>query len=154
MPNNLSFTMAKISKDDDLSTGLNNLKKHIFNELMDLVGRVFIIVGFSEDVKIGNRGFLPEEKEKGLVLVFNRGMNFKWHDWGIEAKLAFGSTPQECLVPIEHIIGIYSPEAGTQFLSLPAESTQQSEERKEGKEGKTQDKVEGSKVVKVDFGKK
>ncbi|GBE03066.1 hypothetical protein BMS3Bbin06_01634 [bacterium BMS3Bbin06] len=142
--------MAKISKDNDLTTGLNNLKKHIFNELMELVGRVFIIVGFSEDVKIGNRGFLPEEKEKGLVLVFNRGMSFRWHDWGIEAKLAFGSTPQECLVPIEHIIGIYSPEAGTQFLSLPEESTQQSEER----EGETQGNVEGSKVVKVDFGKK
>ncbi len=130
--------------DQNIIEGLNNLKRHIFSELLNLTGRVFIIVRYHEDVKIGNRGFLPEEKDRGIVLVFNKRMNFRWYEWGIEAKLVFGSTVEDCFIPVEHIIGIYSPEANTQFLCLAEASAEETVTQKE----------ESSKVVKIDFRKK
>ncbi len=134
----------------DYKEGLNKLKELVFYKILELVGRVFIIVRYHEDVRIGRRGFLPEEKEKGIVLVFNKNMNFTWHDWGIEARLVFGSSTEHCLIPVEHIIGVYSPELNTQFLSLYEEEGRRIEVKEEEKE-----KVMGEdKVIKVDFKKK
>jgi hypothetical protein len=132
---------------EEIATGLDRLKKHVFYELLNLVGRVFIVVRYAEDVVIGNRGFLPEEKEQGIVLILNKRMDFTWSDWGIDAKLVFEKTPQHCLIPEEHIIGIYSPEINTQFLCLPAT----------GESDTTEDTAEEphqAKVVKADFRKK
>ncbi len=134
----------------DYKEGLNKLKELVFYKILELVGRVFIIVRYHEDVRIGRRGFLPEEREKGIVLVFNKNMNFTWHDWGIEARLVFGSSTEHCLIPVEHIIGVYSPELNTQFLSLYEEEGKRIEVKEEEKE-----KVMGEdKVIKVDFKKK
>ncbi len=105
--------------DSEQLAGLNRLKREIFHQLLEIAGRVFVVVRYSEDVVIGKRGFLPEEKEKGLVLVFNRRMNFIWDDHGIDARLVFGTRPEHCLIPSEHVVGLYSPELNTQFLSLP-----------------------------------
>ncbi len=133
----------------DYSSELNRLKKEVFYSLLNTVGRVFIIVRYSDDVVIGKRGFLDKEKENGLVLVFNSRMNFRWEDWGIDARLVFGSTTEHCLIPEEDIIGVYSPEANTQFLCMyeAPEAGGQRSPRKET-EGKSE------KVVKVDFRKK
>ncbi len=122
---------------------LNQLKRHVFESLLGIIGRVFIIVRYHEDVRIGNRGFLPEEKERGIVLVFNRSMRFHWHDWGIEADLHFGNRMEHCVIPVEHIIGVYSPEANAQFLCLGGL------ERAEQKEDVVTESTD--KVVKVDF---
>ncbi|GBE37015.1 hypothetical protein BMS3Bbin07_01170 [bacterium BMS3Bbin07] len=126
---------------------LNELKRHIFYELLDLTGRVFVVVRNAENVVIGNRGFLPEEEEKGLILVFNRGMKFTWDDYGIDARLVFGTNPQHCIVPAEHIMGVYCPELNTQFLSLTDAGTETATES-------TTVEEKPSKVVKVDFRKK
>ena len=136
--------------------GINALKRHIFYELMNLVGRVFIVVRYNEDVQIGRRGFLPEEKEKGIVLVFNHNMNFQWHEWGIEARLIFGGLVEHCLIPVEHIVAIYSPEINTQFFSLPEglgfeerESSQEEPSAEDHEEHAVEDKV-----IKLDFKRK
>ncbi len=126
---------------------LNELKRHIFYELLDLSGRVFVVVRNAENVIIGNRGFLPEEEEKGLILVFNKGMQFQWDDFGIDARLVFGTTPQHCIVPAEHIMGVYCPELNSQFLCLTDIGPKPAVESTTGKE-------KPSKVVKVDFRKK
>jgi len=138
-------------KKNDYLAGLNKLKQCVFYELLEIVGRVFIIVRYHEDVRIGSRGFLPEEREKGIVLVFNKKMNFNWHDWGIEARLVFGSSTEHCLIPVEHIIGIYSPELNTQFLSLYEESEEKVHARKVEAEV---DEKGGDKIIKVDFKKR
>ncbi len=145
---------------NNLVQGLNTLKRHIFYELLNLVGRVFILVRYHEDVKIGKRGFLPEEKEKGIVLVFNHNMHFQWHDWGIEARLVFSGSMEHCLIPVEHIIAIYSPEANTQFVSViqpsdegtreqPPEQSQEDHQIEQPSGEDTQEKV-----IKLDFRKK
>ena len=132
---------------------LTALKKHIFFELLGLAGRVFILVGHSDDVHIGERGFLPEEKEKGLILVFNPKMNFEWNDQGISATLGFGTKTEKCFIPPVSILSIFSPELNTQFSSAPPVQ-ETAQRRPESLEKKEQIVPSGEKVVKVDFGKK
>jgi hypothetical protein len=98
-----------------LAQSLTDLKKHVFFELLDLAGRVFVLVAYSENVIIGERGFLPEEKEKGLVLVFNARMKFEWDRQGISATLGFGTRTEKCFIPPESIISVFSPDLNAQF---------------------------------------
>lgn len=107
-----------IDLSDDLIKKLNDLKKHIFFEILELAGRVFIIVDYDESVVIGKRGFLPEEKERGLVLVFNSKMKFNWDNDAITATLVFGNTPEKCYIPINTIAGVFSPDLRIQ-LAVP-----------------------------------
>jgi hypothetical protein len=131
---------------------LSELKKQIFFGMLDLAGRVFVLVRHSDNVVIGKRGFLPEEKEKGLVLVFNRKMHFQWDEPGITAKLVFGSTPEQCFIPADDIRSIFSPELLAQFTVSPDERL---EAETAGPGGKApRGKASGENVVKVDFKKK
>jgi hypothetical protein len=134
-----------------MAEDINDLKKLVFYEMLDLTGRVYIHVAYSQDVVIGDRGFLPEEKEKGIVLVLNNRMNFTWDEGGISVNLVFGSTKQKCYVPADAIISVVSPELKSQFTVSPEEKLEVIDEsiphKKTG-----QDK--GEKVIKVDFKKK
>jgi len=102
-----------------MAENLEELKKQVFYDLLNIAGRVFIAVKYGDDVFIGKRGFLPEEREKGLVLVFNQKMHFTWDDTGIATTLAFGTTPEKCFIPQESIMTIFSPELNAQFSVLP-----------------------------------
>ncbi|HXX80953.1 MAG TPA: ClpXP protease specificity-enhancing factor SspB [Thermodesulfovibrionales bacterium] len=126
---------------------LNELKRKVFQEILDIVGRVFIVARHSEHVIIGKRGFTEEEKKDGIVLVFNVHMNFVWDESGISSTLVFGTTPQKCFVPAADIVAIYSPELQCQFISAP----QISQEMPPSKDEKEK---AGPNVVKVDFSKK
>jgi len=133
-----------------LTHDLNDLKKHIFFELLELAGRVYVLVGYSDNVIIGERGFLPEEREKGLILVFNRRMNFEWDAQGISATLGFGTKNEKCFIPPESIVSVFSPDLNAQFsVSSAAQGTVQP--RQAGKKGPSPSK---EKVIKVDFSKK
>jgi len=107
-----------IDLSEELIKRLNELKKQTFFELINLAGRVFIIVDYDENVVIGKRGFLPEEKERGLVLVFNHKMKFHWSDDALTATLVFGNTPEKCYIPVNSIAGVFSPDLRVQ-LNVP-----------------------------------
>ncbi|MBF0457564.1 MAG: hypothetical protein HQK99_06680 [Nitrospirae bacterium] len=155
-----------MNDDKDAMSILNELKKKIFYDLLNLMGRVFVIVRYSEDVQIGTRGFLQPEKENGLVLVFNARMNFIWNEDGIiEVKLVFGTKPEDCIIPVSHIIAVYSPELQTQFVttymtevqnaSAPSTIAAPVPEEPEEKEDDGSAAAEpDNKVLKVDFSKK
>ncbi len=96
---------------------LNNLKKHIFYEILDMAERVMVLVRYSPEVIIGNRGFVGEEKDTGIILVFNPGMKFNWDESGISAALVFGATPQKCFIPAGSVAAVYSPELNVQFVA-------------------------------------
>lgn len=132
---------------------LEELKKQVFYDMLNIAGRVFIAVRYDRDVIIGRRGFLPEEREKGLVLVFNQKMQFTWDDTGIITTLAFGTTPEKCFIPQESIITIFSPELNAQFSALSTEGEALKEPQKKMKiaEKKT---TSDKKIINVDFGKK
>lgn len=133
-----------------MAEDLNSIKRDLFFDLMKLAGRVFVAVECAEDVTIGNRGFLPEEQEKGIVLVFNPHMNFTWDENGISAKLVFGNTAEKCSIPPERIIAVFSPELNAQFTTGPAPQAKDAGAKK----GRQQKRPQGEKVVKVDFNRK
>jgi hypothetical protein len=131
---------------------INELKKQIFFGMMDLAGRVFVLVRHSENVVIGKRGFLSEEREKGLVLVFNRKMHFQWDESGVTAKLVFGAAQEQCFIPLDDIVSIFSPELLAQFTVSPLEES--GEEAVSARPAEPERKPSREKVVKVDFRKK
>ena len=133
-----------------MAKDLNELRKQVFYEMLGLAGRVFIAVGYGDDVVIGKRGFLPQEKEKGIILVFNQKMNFTWDNEGISATLAFGTTSEKCYIPQNRIMTIFSPELNAQFSTFPQKETTAQDVQKED-EGKPSAE---EKVIKVDFSKK
>ncbi len=136
------------------------LKKEVFNRLMDMSGRVFILVRHSDKVIIGHRGFTEDEKEKGITLVFNPDMGFIWDEAGISATLSFGSTAEKCVVPSSDIVAIFSPEAGVQMIFDPSRL----EAVANGSEVEDEDDIRpesphvesgtDDKVIRVDFHKK
>ena len=149
---------------DEIRFQLNELKKHTFYELLNLAGRAYILVKYSKNVKVGSRGFLPEEKERGLVLVLNSKMNFIWDDYRITTKLAFENSIQKCFIPTDDIIAVYSLELNSQLVIGPQPVSEANVPEKQEEELKDRGKAEEasskeengkkSKVVKVDFQKK
>ncbi|WP_333656013.1 hypothetical protein [Dissulfurispira sp.] len=153
-----------------MEANLNSLKKHVFFEMLNLASRVFILVRHSENVVLGNRGFSDEEKEKGIILVFNSRMNFLWDDYGITATLVFGTSPQKCFIPVDDIMAVYSPDLNAQFMASPqplaisgpqpigsqkeGEKSVKKIEPKKGQKTKTQKDEKQGHVIKVDFTKK
>lgn len=132
---------------------LDELKKQVFYDMLNIAGRVFIAVRYDEDVFIGKRGFLDQEREKGLVLVFNQKMHFTWDDAGITTTLAFGTTAEKCFIPQKSIITVFSPELNAQFsvMSKEGEDSKEPQKRMKVAEKKTS---AGKKVINVDFKKK
>jgi hypothetical protein len=122
---------------------LDELKREVFFRLLDLAGRVYIQVRYSDAVRIGRRGFLAEEKEEGLVLVLNQKMKFTWDDEGIHTTLLFGTAPEKCFIPAGDIVAVYSPELGAQFVTSLS-STPGSEESGD----------DADNLIKVDFTKR
>lgn len=90
--------------------------QNLFYDILNDYGRVFITVKHSEHTKIGNRGFSDDEKEKGLVLVFN-SKNHKTLQWtadgSIITALGFGAgnKPENCFIHFDDIVSVFSPEA-------------------------------------------
>ena len=131
------------------------LKKTVFYEMLNTVGRVFIVARHSDGGMIGTRGFTEEEIKNGIVLVFNTRMAFTWDDSGISSTLVFGATPHKCFIPADDIVVIYSPELNAQFVAapLPGQTLDgNAPEEEKPEEGKK--RPADSKVVKVDFQKK
>lgn len=134
-----------------MARNLTDLKKHVFFELLDMAGRVFIHVRYSDDVLIGERGFLAEEKEKGLVLVFNARMKFEWNEQGISATLGFGPKTEKCFIPPENIISVFSPDLTAQFSVSPAAAQEAGQSKQVMRKVHS---ISKQKVIKVDFSKK
>lgn len=140
-------------------TKLDELKRHVFFEFLNLTGRAYIIVKYSKNVILGRRGFTDEERNNGIILVFNSNMNFTWDDDGIKTTLIFGNSPQKCFIPVEDIMLISSPELDAQFSAHLITDTMQIPEKKvkdkalhTGKRPEAE--KEQKKVIKVDFTKK
>lgn len=140
-------------------TKLDELKRHVFFEFLNLTGRAYVIVKYSENVILGRRGFTDEEKDNGIILVFNSNMNFTWDDDGIKTTLIFGNSPQKCFIPVENIMLISSPELDAQFsVQLITDIMQIPEKKGKDKALHTRKKPEAEegqkKIIKVDFTKK
>ena len=130
---------------------IGELKRENFFRILDMAGRVFIVIRYSGHATIGKRGFAPEERDSGLTLVFNSKMNFVWDEDGIDATLAFQAKPEKCFIPHEDIISIYSPELKVQFFADQIEG----DDEDEAEEAFVKDKIEqqDDNVIRVNFKK-
>jgi hypothetical protein len=106
---------------------LNKLKRNVFYELLELVGRVFVVVRYSPEVSLGKRHFTEEEKHSGLTLVFTNRMPLQWDDHGITTTLTFGAQAQKCFIPSASIVAVYSPELQVQLTASSPEDAEDEE---------------------------
>ncbi len=90
--------------------------QHLFYDLLNEYGQVYVVVKYSEKSAIGSRGFTEEEKKKGIVLTFNQ-KNHKYLQWtedgSIIASLGFGAgnRQEKCFLHSDDIISVFSPSA-------------------------------------------
>ena len=93
--------------------------QRLFFDIWNDFGSVYLLVKYSSKTSIGKRGFTEEEMKKGLILVFNNKTNNKL-DWDAEGNitcvLAFGTRKEDIYIHHDDLLGVYSPEAGVQFL--------------------------------------
>ncbi len=94
--------------------------QYLFYELLNDYGQVYLVIKHSENTHVGTRGFLEEEKKKGLVLIFNQKnhKNLHWaEDGSITATLGFGSSnkPEKCFLHFDDIVAVFSPYAKIRF---------------------------------------
>jgi len=100
----------------------NQLKylQYLFYELLNDYGQVYVVIKYSENSSIGNRGFTEEEKQKGLILTFNQRnhKNLQWTEEGsVITALGFGSNnkPEKCFLYFDDIVSVFSPYAKIRF---------------------------------------
>jgi hypothetical protein len=102
----------------DMKKQVSYLQK-LFYDLWNDFGSVYLIVNNSERTQIGKRGFTEDEKKHGLILVFNDKTNNKldWDEEGnLSCVLAFGTRKEDIYIHHDDLIGVFSPDAGVQFL--------------------------------------
>jgi hypothetical protein len=126
----------------------NQLKylQNLFYDLLNDFGRVYIVIKYSENTTIGNRGFTEEEKKNGLVLIFNlkNHKNLQWNEDGsIITALGFGAAnrSEKCHLHADDIVSVFSPDARVKYdrWDIPetvgqSEAMKGSEEEKSGEE--------------------
>ena len=137
---------------------LADIKRDLFFMLLEDAGRVFVHVRPSMELEIGRRGLIGDELNDGITLVFNSRMKFDWGDYGIEATLAFGSTPEKCFIPTDAIDSVYSPEMKVQLTLEHVDDTARPKDSTAGKPAPKAKplsikKGEGN-VIEVDFHKR
>lgn len=93
--------------------------QRLFYDIWNDFGGVYLIVKYSSKTIIGKRGFTEEEMKQGLILVFNNKTN-KTLNWDAEGNLscvlAFGTRKEELSLHHDDLLGVFSLEAGVQFL--------------------------------------
>lgn len=143
----------------DTDSYMDSLKRDVFHKILNMAGRVYILVRYSEGVKLGNRGFNEEEQNNGIVLVFNTHMNINWTDGAIKVKLSFGTTVERCYIPSEDITLIFSPDINVRLIVGDRREDNPSVDgtpqlKTKSKTAKSSAEKKGGKVIEVDFTKK
>ncbi len=93
--------------------------QRMFYDIWNDFGSVYLVVNYSGRTRIGDRGFTEEEKVRGLVLVFNDKTNdmLDWDGEGnLSCVLAFGTSNEDVYIHHDDLLGVFSREAGMQFL--------------------------------------
>jgi hypothetical protein len=129
--------------------------QNLFYELMNDYGQVYMVVKFSEETVVGNRGFTDEEKAKGLVLVFNRHnhKNLQWTEEGsVIATLGFGTgnRAEKCFFHFDDIVSVFSPDAGVKFDIWNVAADEDHPKTSERSEVPVKEKIQDRKIVSLD----
>ena len=93
--------------------------QRLFYDIWNDFGSVYLLVKDSDRTSIGRRGFTEEESKQGLILVFNDRTNnvLDWDaDGNLNCELAFGARKESVSIYHDDMLGVFSQEAGLQFL--------------------------------------
>lgn len=93
--------------------------QRLFYDIWNDFGSVFLLVKYSDKTVIGKRGFSEEERKQGLVLIFNDKTSsaLTWDAAGnFTCVLAFGTRKEDVFIHHDDMQGVYSRDAGVQFL--------------------------------------
>jgi hypothetical protein len=129
--------------------------QELFYELLKDYGRVYIAVRYSENSRIGNRGFTEEEKKQGIILVFNQTNHktLQWTDEGsIVTTLGFGhgNKPEKCFFHCDDIVSVFSPDAQVRFDRWDMWKRERSAESPESAPASDAQQEQHGKVVSLD----
>jgi hypothetical protein len=129
--------------------------KNLFYELLNDYGSVFIVVKYSDRTTLGDRGCTDEEKEKGIILVFNHKNHrpLQWtEDGSIVTTLAFGinNRPENCFLHCDDIVTVYSPDARVKFDRWDMWNMEDSSKVTKGAKKLEKEKLPNSKIVSLD----
>jgi len=95
----------------------------LFYDIWNDFGSAYLLVKYSSNTSIGKRGFTEEEMKQGLILVFNNKTNntLNWDEEGnLTCVLAFGTRKEDIYIHHDDLLGVFSSEAGVQFLRSDA----------------------------------
>jgi hypothetical protein len=126
--------------------------QNLFYDLLNDFGRVYVVVKYSDNTTIGNRGFTEEEKKNGLVLIFNlkNHKSLQWNEDGsIITALGFGAAnrSEKCYLHADDIVSVFSPDAQVKYDRWDIrDAVGQSEARK----GSEEEKSGEEKIVSLD----
>jgi hypothetical protein len=112
--------------------------QRLFYDLWNDFGSVYLLVKHSDSTSIGKRGFTEEEKKQGLILVFNdkTSERLEWDAEGnLSCVLAFGTRKEDVVIHHDDLLGVFSPEAGVQFLRNAANKEQPAEPKPDREKG-------------------
>lgn len=110
----------------------------LFYDIWNDFGSVYLLVRYSARTSIGKRGFTETEMKQGLVLVFNNKTSNKleWDAEGnISCVLAFGTRKEDVFIHHGDLVGVFSQEAGVQFIRSDFEQEPAAVPMKETKTG-------------------
>ena len=129
--------------------------QNLFYDILNDYGKVCIVVKYSENTSIGNRGFTEEEKKKGLILVFNQKnyKNLQWtEDGGIIVTLGFGlnNRPEKCFLHSNDIISVFSPDAKVKLDRWDVWNLAEQPAETKEPEGQVGENIREEKVVSID----
>jgi len=126
--------------------------QNLFYDLLNDFGRVYLVVKYSDNTTIGNRGFTEEEKKNGLVLIFNlkNHKNLQWNEDGsIITALGFGAVnrSEKCYLHADDIVSVFSPDARVKYDRWDIRDAAGQSEAIKGSED---EKSEEEKIVSLD----
>ena len=118
--------------------------QRLFYDIWNDFGSVYLLVKYSSRTSIGKRGFTEEEMKRGLILVFNNKTNHKL-DWDAEGNLTcvlgFGARKEEVSIHHDDLLGVFSREAGVQFLRSDTGSEPLASPKKDAQQGEAKQVV-------------
>jgi len=102
--------------------------KEMFHRWLTEFGEVHLAVRYSDNTKLGTRGFTTAEKEKGIILYFDKSnhAHLTWSATGdLQVVLSFGSQQENCFICRSDIVGVYTITGGLSVQRLAEEGPPQ-----------------------------
>jgi len=139
---------------------MSKFKKQVLELLFDFYDKFYMHVVPAGDIHIGERGFLGNENEHGLVLVFSASSykNLRWDENALYANMRFSGKWESLVIPFQSVVTVFDDPGKPDFVFKFAVETEKEPSSKNKEKEKSADKsrVKSSngKIVKVDFSRR